>query len=212
MCIIYKVSYGIILLSVIIHQGGYMNKKILRKELMKKRDALTLNEIKDYSEKIAENLYNTSIYKESENIFIFVSYKSEVNTHNIIKHSIAEGKKIYVPVTDSVTKTMKASRLRDFSQLKEGYMHILEPAEEYIEITDSNVLDLVIVPGLLFDKNGYRIGYGGGFYDKFFASLERDVKKLGIGYDFQFTSGNIEHDDFDIPVDYFLSEKKFYIL
>lgn len=189
-----------------------MDKKLLRKELMKNRDALTLKEINEHSEQIARNLYETSLYKQSQNIFIFVSYKSEVNTHEIIKYSIERGKNIYVPIVDKKTKTMKASRLRDFSHLKESYMNILEPTEDHIEIVDDNILDLVIVPGLLFDKSGYRIGYGGGFYDKFFASLQGDVKKLGIGYDFQLTDNTIEHDIFDIPVNYFLSEKKFYIL
>lgn len=189
-----------------------MNKKLLRKELMKKRDALTEREINEKSELIARNLYETDIYKDAKNIFIFVSYKSEVNTHEIIKYSLEHGKNIYVPVVDTKTKTMKASRLIDFSHLKASYMNILEPMKNHIKIVDPEAVDLVVVPGLLFDKNGYRIGYGGGFYDKFFASLKKDVQKLGIGYDFQYTDDSIEHDDFDIPVNYFLSEKKFYIL
>lgn len=189
-----------------------MNKKTLRKELMNKRDSLSEKEILDHSNSIEKSLFNLPVFKDSKNIFIFVSYKSEVNTHNIIKYCIENNKNIYVPIVDKETKTMNPSRLRDFSHLEKSYMGILEPSKDHIEFANNDLMDLVIVPGLLFDKNGYRVGYGGGFYDKFFASLKTDVIKLGIGYDFQYTAGNIEHDEFDIPVDYFLSEKKFYIL
>lgn len=189
-----------------------MDKKILRKTLMKKRNSLSETEIQDSSKILSENLYKLDLFKNSNNIFIFVSYKSEIHTHNIIKYSIKHNKNIYIPVVDPKTKTMKASRLRDFSNLEENYMNILEPRDEYIEFVPSDIIDLAIVPGLLFDKSGYRIGYGGGYYDKFFADLKGDVIKLGIGYDFQFTNETIIHSEYDMPVNYFLSEKKFYIL
>lgn len=189
-----------------------MGKKEIRESLLKKRNLLSYDEVQVYSNLIEKNLYNLELFKNANNIFIFVSYKNEVNTHNIIKNALKLNKNIYVPVVDPKSKTMKASRLRDFSNLKENYMKILEPSSEYQDFIDPDIIDLAIVPGLLFDKDGYRIGYGGGFYDKFFRSLKRDIKKLGIGYDFQFTTGNTLHDDFDIPVNYFLSEKKFYIL
>lgn len=189
-----------------------MDKKTLRKELVQKRDLLSKKEIEEMSKLIEENLFSTSLFKNASDIFIFVSYRSEVNTHDIIKTALSYNKNIYIPIVDPKTKTMKASRLKDFSCLEKNYMNILEPTKESIDIVDPNKIDLVIVPGLLFDRNGYRIGYGGGFYDKFFASLDMEVNKLGIGYDFQYTTGNIEHEDYDIPVNYFLSEKKFYIL
>ncbi|MBP2025968.1 5-formyltetrahydrofolate cyclo-ligase [Peptoniphilus stercorisuis] len=189
-----------------------MGKKELRDEILKRRNLLSYEEVQVCSNLIEENLYSLELFKNANNIFIFVSYNKEVNTHNIIKNSLKLNKEVYVPVVDPKTKTMKASRLRDFSNLKENYMKILEPSSEYLDFIDPDIIDLAIVPGLLFNKEGYRIGYGGGFYDKFFKSLKRDIKKLGIGYDFQFTTGNTWQENFDIPVNYFLSEKKFYIL
>ncbi|RVU55124.1 5-formyltetrahydrofolate cyclo-ligase [Anaerosphaera multitolerans] len=186
-----------------------MNKKEFRKELIKKRDALSLDYMKEASEKIAEHLYNLDLYRQSSNIFIFVSYKSEVDTHNIIKRALSEGKNIFIPVVDRETKTMKISRLKDFSQLSESYMGILEPRDEEIDIVDPEILDLIITPGLAFDKKGYRIGYGGGFYDKFFSSLKKKVTKLGIGFDLQYVE-SLPHEDYDIQIDYFLSEINLY--
>ncbi len=106
---------------------------------------------------------------------------------------------------------MDVSHLHSFDDLKENYMGILEPVKEDYDIVDPNIIDLVVTPGLAFDKAGYRIGYGGGFYDKFFASLTNNPLKMGIGYDKQLVK-NVVHDSNDKPLDYFLSEKGLYKL
>lgn len=182
-----------------------MNKKELRRELIKKRDRLSEAFITDASRKITENLLNLDLYKNSTNIFVFVSYKSEVDTHDFIKKAISDGKNIYIPVVDKKTKTMQISRLDNFSQLSENYMGILEPRESELNISNPEILDLIITPGLAFDVSGYRIGYGGGFYDKFFDSLQRDIPKLGIGFEEQFVD-KLPHEEYDIQIDFFLSE------
>ncbi|EFI42497.1 MULTISPECIES: 5-formyltetrahydrofolate cyclo-ligase [Peptoniphilus] len=188
-----------------------MNKIEFRKLMSKKRNELSEDYIENSSEKIYENFINSDIYKKSNHIFIFVSYKKEVNTHKIIKKALKDEKNVYIPVIDRNTMTMNVSCLRDFDSLKENYMGILEPTEKDLNFVDPKIIDLVIVPGLAFDKNGYRIGYGGGFYDKFFATIETKPIKLGIGYSMQFVD-EVIHDDFDKALDYFLSENQIYKL
>ncbi len=183
-----------------------MNKKEFRALAFKKREQLDKEYMDRSDAQIFENFINSELYKDSEDIFIFVSYKNEVDTHRIIKQALADGKRIYVPVVNRDTKTMEISELKSFDILIENYMGILEPPKDKYHIADSNLPDLIVTPGLAFDKKGYRIGYGGGFYDKFFSSLTSTPVKMGIGYYKQFVE-DVIHDKNDVVLDCFLSEK-----
>lgn len=186
-------------------------KKLIRKEILSIRDELFLD--KDlyfkYSKSIIDKLMNTKIYKESKNIMCFVSFKSEVFTHDFIKESLKLGKNIYVPIIDKKTNTMHASKIEDFSDLKEGYYGILSPTEEKINIIDPNALDLIIVPGVAFTKDGYRIGYGGGYYDKFFSLLKKDVEKIAICFNLQFRE-QLPIEEFDYKIPNIITESNIY--
>ena len=188
-----------------------MNKKDFRSLMLKKRNDLSKDYIDQANKSISKNFLDLDLYKSSQNIFIFVSYKKEIHTHEIIKTALKEGKNIYIPIVNRKTMLMDVSHLHSFDDLKENYMGILEPVKEDYDIVDPNIIDLVITPGLAFDKAGYRIGYGGGFYDKFFASLTNNPIKMGIGYDKQLVE-SVVHDSNDKPLDYFLSEKGLYKL
>ena len=110
-----------------------------------------------------------------------------------------------MPIIDKEKKLMNISRLRKFTDLESGYFGVLEPSNDSIEIVDPNILDLVITPGLIFNDKGYRIGYGAGFYDKFFSSLKNDPIKIGICFEEQIM--DFENDDYDIPVDLIINDK-----
>src|SRR5690606_27860699 len=96
-------------------------------------------------------------------IMCYISFGSEINTHDFIKTSIMSGKRIAVPVTFHEPRVMKPSLLLDFDELELGYYNILTPKKEFIRYIDPKEIDLVIVPGAVFDRRGYRIGYGGGY-------------------------------------------------
>ena len=100
-----------------------MDKKILRKEMIRKRDELSPLEIQNLSEKVISRVIESDIYKNSKNIFTFVSFKSEVFTHNFIKNSILNGKKIFIP--HIIDKTMHPVELKDFKDLEIGFYNIL---------------------------------------------------------------------------------------
>lgn len=182
-----------------------MDKKILRKEMIRKRDELSPLEIQNLSEKVISRVIESDIYKNSKNIFTFVSFKSEVFTHNFIKNSILNGKKIFIP--HIIDKTMHPVELKDFKDLEIGFYNILSMPEDKIKISKGDEIDLVIVPGLIFGKNMYRIGYGGGYYDKFLSNKEISAYKLGICYDFQVID-EIQNDIYDIPVDKIITDKR----
>lgn len=184
-----------------------MDKKVIRQEMLRKRSKLSMNEILEKSEDIAEILFNLNQYGNSNFIFSFISFKDEVNTHEIIKNSINNGKRIGVPVTIPKTRELLVSELMDFDkELELGYYNILAPKEEYTRIVSPEQVDLVLVPGVAFDRRGYRVGYGGGYYDRFFNKLKKGIIKIGLCYNMQILP-QVPIDSYDIPVDYIITEK-----
>ncbi|MFB0971552.1 MAG: 5-formyltetrahydrofolate cyclo-ligase [Neofamilia sp.] len=171
-----------------------MNKISWRKLIIQKRSELSSSEKEKLSNQVIERLVNTNEYDKAKNIFIFVSTEDEVFTHNFIKNSIKLGKNIYIPHVDPIKKLMYASKLENFDDLEMGFYDILSLPESKLKIVNPEELDLIVVPGLVFGKNLYRIGYGGGYYDKYLSNPNLTAIKIGICYEFQV----VEKVDFDI--------------
>lgn len=175
--------------------------------MISKRKELSIEDKQKKSREIQLKLFNLDIYKDSNFIFTFISTEEEVDTHNIIKDSLKNGKRIGVPVTFPKERKMIVSEIKDFdNELELGFYNILTPKKEFIREVDPSILDLVLVPGLIFSKNGYRVGYGGGYYDRFLEQTE-DVIKVGICFDMQIAD-EVPIGKYDIPVDYIITEKR----
>ncbi len=183
-----------------------MDKKNKRSEMFSILKSIPLEEREAKSQVIIDTLLNSGPYRDAKDIFAFVSFKNEVMTHDFIKTAITAGKNIYVPIIDEEKKIMEITKLNDFSELAPGFFGVLEPSPEYIRISDPSVLDMVITPGVVFDENGYRIGYGGGYYDKFFSTLDTSVLKVGICFEEQVVK-SFPHDEYDIPINMIISDK-----
>lgn len=173
-----------------------MDKKELRKKYTKVRADVEDKEGKDRL--IRKNLRELDIYKKAKSVFVFISYKSEVDTRGIIEDILADGKKLLVPLVKG--SEMIAVEVKGIDDLEPNKMGILEP-KSGDEVTD---VDLTITPGLAFDKRGYRLGYGGGYYDKFFAKV--DTIRMGIGYSDQYVE-SLVHEDYDKALEYLLTEE-----
>lgn len=178
----------------------------LRNKILSLRNALDLNYKIELDEKIYNNLFNDELFIKAKNIFIYIGFGTEIDTKPIIKRALNENKKVYIPKVYKNDKSMKAIRLKSFEHLKENSMGILEPIEdsEYISKDD---IDLIIVPGVVFDEKGNRIGYGGGYYDRYLTEIQSKNNKLVLAYEFQVLDCIIE-EDHDIKVDYILTEEK----
>lgn len=177
-----------------------MNKIELRKQLIKKRDSIENRELK--SHEIFNNLQSLNVWKSAKIIHTYVSFKSEVDTRFIIYHALLEGKKVLCPIVKD--DLLLVGEIKSFNDLKTGKYGIMEP-EVSIDINLEEI-DLIIVPGIAFDLEGYRIGYGKGYYDRFLNDLKRPIK-VGLTYD-DLILENIPHDLHDIRVDYVISEKR----
>lgn len=172
-----------------------MNKQELRAQIRAKKRAMTEEEIVAKSEALGKLFAASEAYKNAKSIYGYLPYNQEVRTVAMLEQAIADGKRVAVP--KCYGDEMKFLWMEDLSKVEKGYANIPEP------IADEPVADdetaLVLMPGLAFDPQGHRIGYGGGFYDKFLAS-EPGHPTLALCYDFQMLP-HLETEEFDIPVD-----------
>lgn len=186
-----------------------MTKSELRKQAQLKRDSMDNLLICKYGDIIANSLINHEWYKFSKSIFIYVSVGNEVPTHAVIKNALAGGKTVSVPKIGPGTQ-MHAVPVRDFEQdLEPGKFGILEP-KSYLRPVPETCIDLIIVPGLLFDKSGYRIGYGKGYYDSFLDSVERNsphCRTIGLAFHSQVVQ-ELPRERHDKPVMLIITEKQ----
>lgn len=176
-------------------------KNQLKGSILQKRNSLSKDEIIEKSSLIKKNLFNLEQYKSSKTIMFFASFNSEVNTHDMIRNSL-KNKTVLIPKI--LNHQIEPSVIIDFDNLIPAKFGIPEPIE-LMKIAYKNI-SLVLVPGVVFDKEGHRIGYGFGFYDKFLAKVPKAVK-IGLCFDFQIVD-KIPHETHDIPVDFIVTEKR----
>lgn len=183
----------------------FMRKQDIRKIIKRKRQELNRNIKADLDIKIMNNFFNSEYIKQSNVVFIYVNMESEINTINIINKLFHMGKRVAVPKVLPGTREMVALEIKSLSDLNEsGAFGILEPDMTKKDV--GNEVDLIILPGLAFDKRGYRIGYGGGFYDRFLEA-HNEVKRVSLCYNFQIIE-NVPYEEFDEAVDTIITEDK----
>lgn len=154
-------------------------KKELRKEYKQKRRALTEEQVKEGSARIQEQFLHSDIYKSEDNLLIYVSQDNEVDTVPVIKQALSDGKTVAVPKVYG--DHMHFHRIHGLQDLKAGAYGILEPENcEMIHPSEG----ILIVPGIVFDEKGHRIGYGGGYYDRYIKK-HPELTTVAFAYDFQ---------------------------
>ena len=172
-----------------------MDKKELRRAIREKKRAMTEDEIENRSAKLAQLLYASDAYRNAKTIYGYLPYNQEVRTVPMLEQALRDGKRVAVPKVFG--DEMKFLYLEDLTQVAKGYAGIPEPIADEPEAQDRTAL--VLMPGLAFDPQGHRIGYGGGFYDKFLAA-EPNHPTLALCYDFQLLP-ELETEEHDILVD-----------
>lgn len=185
-------------------------KKLIRTSVLQRRNSLTNQEIKEAEKRILDNLMTQKQYINSQNVFCYLSFRSEVPTKAIIEHCQQNGKNIYIPLCVTETKEMIVSLFDSGIKLTTSNYGVQEPSRETIKIADRNILDTAIVPGAVFDRRGYRIGYGAGYYDKFFSHTSKQIYKIALAYSFQIID-EVPKSDFDVPVDCIVTEEEIII-
>lgn len=172
-----------------------MDKVILRRQIRDRKRMMAEEEICSRSRCLGESFVATRYYQEAKTIYGYLPYNQEVRTVPILEKALRDGKRVAVPKVYG--DTMRFIYLSDFTAVEKSSFGIPEPVEDTPVAEDKTAL--VLMPGLAFTKDGGRIGYGGGFYDKFLAD-EPDHPTVALCYDFQMME-SLPTESFDIPVD-----------
>lgn len=180
-------------------------KKLIRQAVLEKRNRLTPLEVAQKSQAVCHIIATTRAFASARFIMSYLDARNEVKTEGIIRQAWAEGKHVAVPVCVPQTHTLLVSEIMSFEELRDGFYGIKEPMEEYMRPVSPGQLDLIIVPAVAYDKKGYRIGYGGGYYDRFLSSLDKDIATIGIAFDVQIID-KVPVQPFDISVDMVITE------
>ncbi|MCR5344307.1 MAG: 5-formyltetrahydrofolate cyclo-ligase [Butyrivibrio sp.] len=195
-------------------------KDYYRNIMKKRREELPSDEKEKLDECITDNLLSLEEYKETENILIFNSFGSEASTISIINKALSENKKVFCPkITDTKARKMEFVQISSPDELTEGKYSIPEPVLNSSSVTYKKDMGktIIVLPGLVFDNFGNRIGYGGGYYDNYMKLFENELHNgnmnfIAIGYDFQHTlddlSGYMSGDD--IKANIVITDKEIY--
>ncbi len=180
----------------------------IRKEKLDMRKALAPVDIEKKSFNIFLQLKKFPLVQKAKNISVYVDFRNEVKTDQIIRYFLTAGKNVMVPISIPSTKEMLFSQIIDpENDLIPGNYGILEPKQDATRIINPNNLDLILVPGVAFDPHGYRIGYGGGYYDRFFSKQTKKIPSIALAFDLQIVE-QLPKEPFDHPVDYILTETR----
>lgn len=184
--------------------GDYMNKSELRKYYLNLRNSLTNSDYK--SKIIVEKILNEKEYKQSQTIGVYSSFKNEVNLNSLMDFSIENNKIVCLPIVldDSNMVFCKINSREDLININK--YKIKEPLLDKLNIINSKDIDLIIVPGICFDTNKNRIGFGKGYYDKYLKNS--NSYNIGVCYDEQLLKDfYIENRPFDIALDEVITDK-----
>jgi 5-formyltetrahydrofolate cyclo-ligase len=164
----------------------HKKKKELRRKVQELRDAIDPEQRKLLSARVADNLWSVPEFAAAETILFFISFRSEVDTVPMIRRALGDGKVVCVPCTDDGNKSMVASRVLDLeADLELGNYDIPEPRCECLRPVAPEHIDVVLMPGVAFDLSGGRLGYGGGYYDRFLEKCSPNCALVAVAFEIQ---------------------------
>lgn len=183
-----------------------MEKDKIRKEILEKRNNLSTEEVEKKSDLVIQNLEN--FIKNAENIMIFMDMKNEVRITKLME--FYPEKSFFIPkITDSKNREMKINRYNENELVLHKFGYYESSSSDFY---NENILNIVIVPAVVFDLEKNRIGFGGGYYDTFLKKIREENKKIlfiGICYDFQIIE-KVPAEEHDVVLDFVVSESRIF--
>jgi 5-formyltetrahydrofolate cyclo-ligase len=184
----------------------------LRSHYLAERNVLSSSDRAAMSRQIIEKLVTLPIF-EKNHFFIYCSYQSEVETRMLLHRCLAEGKSVSVPLTVPQQSELLAVAITNpATDLSPGYKGIPEPISSLSELrrVTPKSIDIAIIPGAVFDRSGYRLGYGGGYYDRFLVQKAPQAYRIGLAFSQQLVN-RIPAFSHDIPMDMLITEKEVFV-
>lgn len=155
------------------------DKKKVRKKIKTNLEQLTDEKREEYTKQISTQLFSLNEWKRAKVIGITISIPPEVPTLHIIEQAWREGKEVAIPKCNPENKTMQFKKITSFEQLESVYSGLLEPVENTLKVMPEDI-NLLVVPGLAFTIDGYRLGFGGGYYDRFLSGYKGSTVSLAF--------------------------------
>lgn len=175
-----------------------MQKQQIRKMISEKKKQMTDREIEDLSCQLSDAFLSLPEYISAKILFAYISFNQEVRTHRIIEQALADGKMLAVPKVTG--DTLEFRYINSWKECSESSLGIPEPHDLHEKVCPVDEPVLMLMPGLAFDRSGYRVGYGKGLYDRYLSSNnEKNFRRIALCYDFQLVD-SIDSDQYDLPV------------
>ncbi|MDZ5712165.1 5-formyltetrahydrofolate cyclo-ligase [Jeotgalibacillus haloalkalitolerans] len=181
-----------------------MNKKIIRQQMLDQLKNLSEEKKILYTNYIQQQVISSPEWKQAEVIAITISRGLEIDTTALITKALEQGKRVCVPRCEPATKKMHFHYIQSLNDAEPSFYGLLEP-KPYLPIAEKREIDLVVVPGLAYSNTGYRIGFGGGYYDRFLTDYKGE--SMSMAYSFQLIDDEFA-ESFDIPVKKIVTERE----
>lgn len=183
-------------------------KKEFRKKVISDRNNQNYESLCKNSSIITQKILTLDCIKKAKNIMLYLDFNNEVKTDELIVKLLSLGKTVSSPITIKEEKKLIPSQIIDLKDgVKIGAYGIREPKPECSPEVEVKDIDVVIVPAVAYDKDCYRLGYGGGFYDRFIERLREDAITVGIAFDLQIFD-SVPKEDHDAQLDYIITESQ----
>ncbi len=193
-----------------------MSKQDLRRAMLQYRKSLTVENIMRHSLEVQQGLLHSDVWQKARTVALYMAKKDEVQTAALLQNAWKEGKKVYLPkCREHATGEMDFMACTSMEEIQRGAYGIYEPKASPSTSPQSVLkaqdgvwpLDVLLVPGVAFDFCGYRVGFGGGYYDRFLSALTgQKTRCLGVAFRWQMVQ-NIPHDAWDMPIHGLVSEE-----
>ncbi len=187
--------------------GIVAEKTVLRDRILELRDNMTLADIEEKSRKITEIVSVLPEYEKAEVLACYVNKGSEVVTRPLIRRALASRKKVLIPITQKDSRELLFSEIPSLYELTTGTFGIMEPNPNKRKFRHISKADVVIVPGIAWDIQGHRLGWGRGYFDGVLAKLRDDSLSVGLSFDLQLVE-RVPREQFDLPVKVLVTESR----
>ncbi|NMH69696.1 5-formyltetrahydrofolate cyclo-ligase [Bacillus sp. RO3] len=181
-----------------------MSKKELRKLQLQSLKVMDHTEVQQKCFRIEQSLFESPEWKNSNTVAVTISKPPEVDTWNIIKRGWEEGKTMVVPKCFPKNHELVFYELHDFVQLEQSYFNLYEPDPDKSTAVNNKTIELIIVPGLAYTETGYRLGFGGGYYDRLLSAYSGIT--ISLAFEEQMV-GTLPIESFDMPVGTIITDK-----
>ncbi|MBU3144217.1 5-formyltetrahydrofolate cyclo-ligase [Clostridium sp. CF012] len=183
-------------------------KNDLRKNMLIQRKSMKVENVSAFSNKIIGTIMELPEFINCKNIMLYLSFGNEVNTYTLAKWCLDNGKKVIIPYCINATREIIPFEINNLTNdLTKSTFGIMEPKHDLLKKVCMEDIDLIIVPGVVFDEHCNRIGFGAGYYDRFLPKRVENTSTIGIAYDYQVIN-EIPTGVYDVPLDFIITEKR----